>query len=167
MLNCIKKFALTISKQSLVCVPHLPEAWGEPKQCYQNVNKKIQKDGGHIKYGWIFNLRTVSHINQRYLIAEHHVIWHNQNDQFINVTPFHDNPFHHPITFENTLPFLIDDEAPFVEIYQIIAPQPSKFYAMGDDERLIQHVQRITRKEEINYTNILKEALVLAGPPSD
>ncbi len=56
----------------------------EVSSCFGNVEKKVLRDGGRIKYGWILHLEP-------YLItAEFHAIWENNEGELIDITPDED-----------------------------------------------------------------------------
>ena len=144
----IEKFASLISAQQLGLVVHVPEQWAYPTRCFGNVYLKIQQDGGRIQFGWMFHVRSVLNIPElRYLIAVHHAVWHAPNGMVIDVTPFHSESKHHPIMLEDGVLFLLDDNAVLVKE----KPLPSRFYACCDDERLINHIKKMTDDEEFHY----------------
>ena len=145
----IQAFAATISLQPLGLARHCPEEWGQPMKCFENVMRKVQQDGGGVKFGWMFHHRHVIDIpGPGYLIAVHHAVWHASNGQLIDGTPFHSNPKHHPLAPGGDVLFLVDDRARPIITDTLIAPLPSRFRSLSDDERLVNHVQRLRREEE-------------------
>ena len=120
--------------------------------------RKIQRDGGHCKFGWMFNHRFVVEIpGPGYLIAVHHAVWHAPNGCMVDVTPFHHDPKHRPLAPGGDVLFLVDDCAEPVTTDKVIAPLPSRFKALSDEERLVAHVQRLTLEERETCLQILKE----------
>ena len=151
----IEEFTATISKQPLGLAYYLPEDWGQPTRCFENVWSKVQQDGGRARFGWIFHYRVVANIpGLGYLIAVHHAVWHAPEGYLIDVTPFHSEPKHHPIVSGRDVLFLVDDTAIPITKEKIVAPRLSRFYPLSNDERLIVHVQKLTHNEEQELCHI-------------
>lgn len=63
-------------------IPLKVETFSEPQQCFGNVAKKVERDGGRAHCGWLI------HTDSRFIIeAERHVVWENDNSELIDVTP--------------------------------------------------------------------------------
>jgi hypothetical protein len=77
-------------------VPLQPENAAELSNCFNNVARKVAKDGGSIVYGWA--LLPQKHI----LEAEKHAIWKTPDGEYLDITPRSI-----PIPM---LQFVIDDE---------------------------------------------------------
>ena len=155
----IEEFAATISKQPLGLVRYLPEVWGQPTRCFANVWRKVQQDGGGARFGWMFHYRVVADMpGPGYLIAVHHAVWHAPAGYLIDVTPFHPDPKHHPLSPGGGVLFLVDDSATPVMGKRFVSPRPSRFYPLSDDKRLIAHVEQLARKEEQELLRITKTA---------
>jgi hypothetical protein len=145
----IKAFAATISHQELGLAHYRPEKWGQPTRCFENVARKVQEDAGRVQFGWMFHHRYVTDIpDSDYLIAAHHAVWHAPNGDLIDVTPFHPDAKHHPISPGGDVLFLVDSGAMPVITDRLMAPLPSKFSPVSNDERLLSHLQRLSREEE-------------------
>lgn len=66
-----------------------------------------------------------------YLIAVHHAVWYAPNGHLIDVTPFHNDSKHHPLTFNDNVLFLVDDNAMPHMLGRLVAPLPSHYYPCG------------------------------------
>jgi len=63
-------------------IPLKVESFSESQQCFGNVAKKVERDGGRAHCGWLI------HTDSRFIIeAERHVVWENDNLELIDVTP--------------------------------------------------------------------------------
>lgn len=59
-----------------------PDKNSIPHECFENVNLRVQKQGGSIQYGWvIWEWPTI------YIEAEFHVIWVSPSREFVDITP--------------------------------------------------------------------------------
>ena len=149
----------TISKQPFGLARYLPEVWGQPTRCFENVWRKVQQDGGWVRFGWIFHHRVVANIpGPGYLIAVHHAVWHAPEGHLIDVTPFYSEPKHHPISPGRDVLFLGDDSATPVTRERLVAPRSSQFYPLSTEERLITHVQQLVRNEEQELRQICEDS---------
>jgi len=145
----LEAFATTISRQPLGIARYMPEKWGEPTRCFENAARKAREAGGRVQFGWMFHHRFVADIpDSDYLIAVHHAVWHAPDGRLIDVTPFHSDSKHHPISPGGDVLFLVDSGAVPVTTDQLIAPLPSKFSPVSNDERLLSHLQVLSREEE-------------------
>lgn len=144
----IAEFASTISKQPLGLAKHLPESWAQQTRCFENVIRKYQQDGGRGQSGWMFQHKTLADDDLLgYLIAIHHAVWHAPSGELIDVTPFHADPKHHPLAPGGDVLFLVDDATPPAITDRLMAPQPSRFFALGTEQRLVDHVNRLAQEE--------------------
>ena len=145
----VRVFAATISRQALGLVRHREEGWGQVTRCFENAKRKVQEAGGKVKYGWIFQHRLVGDVpGPGYLIAIHHAVWHAPNGRLIDVTPYHHDPKYHPLAPGGSVLFLVDDRAEPVVTDELIAPLPSQFLALSNEQRIVSHVQGLRREEE-------------------
>lgn len=62
-------------------IPVIVEEYSQLESCYFNVQKKIERDGGKIHYGW-----DIWYTNNM-CEAEHHAVWENDQGDLIDVTP--------------------------------------------------------------------------------
>lgn len=62
-------------------IPVRIEEYSEPLNCFENVDRKIEIDGGKVHYGWA--------IYQTNLLceAERHAVWENEKKELIDITP--------------------------------------------------------------------------------
>jgi hypothetical protein len=145
----IKLLASKISNQPLGLAVHRPEAWAFPTRCFENVLSKVDQAEGRAQFGWMFHYRIVAEApSLGYIIAVHHAVWHAPSGHLIDVTPFHDNPKHYPVTAKGDVLFLVDDGAQPVVIGNLIAPLPSRFFPLSDDEFLVNYVDRLAKTEQ-------------------
>jgi len=63
-------------------VPVRPESWAEPKECFENVRKKVEKRGGRIQFGW-----SIWEWPKVIIEAEFHAIWISSKEAHIDITP--------------------------------------------------------------------------------
>jgi hypothetical protein len=147
----IREFAATISRQQIGLVLYRPEDRGRPMWCFENAARKVERDGGKVQFGWMFQHRLVADIpGPGYLIAIHHAVWRAPDGQLIDVTPFDADARHQPLAPRGTVLFLIDDAAQPIIVDHIAhqLPLPSKFLSRSNDELLVTHVQQLQRQEE-------------------
>lgn len=65
-----------------VIVPIRPDENCEPLECFNNVRRKVEREGGSIRFGWaIWEWPNV------YLEAEHHAVYELQSGTYIDLTP--------------------------------------------------------------------------------
>ena len=95
--SAISAFAGTISKEDLELVDHRPDSNASATNCMANVLSFVRTNGGNIAYGWTFNHRTSIEFGD-YIFSTHHAVWHNPHGLFVDITPFHEDTKHHPIT---------------------------------------------------------------------
>lgn len=62
-------------------VPVIIEKYSKTLNCFKNVDRKVQLDGGKTHYGWA--------IYQTNLLceAERHAVWENESEELIDITP--------------------------------------------------------------------------------
>ena len=63
-------------------VPIKIESWTEPKECFQNIKTKVEKDGGRPQFGW-----TIWEWPNVMIEAEFHAIWISPENTPIDITP--------------------------------------------------------------------------------
>jgi hypothetical protein len=147
ILSKIQQFATEIGSQSLCQASHQPEQHARPSCCFQNVWAKIDKDNGNILFGWTFNYRINSEYGG-YLMATHHAVWCAPDNKLIDVTPFTDDPKHHPITLHNNVLFLVDELAQPFNNGIIVAPLALKFFALSDNTDLEAYLTKLSKEEQ-------------------
>ncbi len=127
-----------------------PQSWATNGRCFENAQRQAHVHGGRALYGWMFHYRIVTDIpGPGYLIAVHHAVWHAPPDgRIVDVTPFHADIKHQPITQNGDVLFLVDMNALPRSVGSAVVARPSKFYAVGSDKLLIAHVQRLQTEED-------------------
>jgi hypothetical protein len=146
--EALKAFAATISSQPMGLVYHRPEPRANVLRCFANAEEKVRREGrGRVRYGWTFHDR-VAVGKGVYLFATHHAVWHAPEGWLVDVTPFHEDPKHHPHGWEGNVLFLIDDAALPVVIRGEMTALPLRYFAVGDDPRLVEYVDGLRREEE-------------------
>ena len=143
----IQEFASEISSQPLCQAQHQPEVQARPKCCFQNVWEKVAKDGGEILFGWTFSHRINPQYGD-YVMATHHAVWCAPDNKLIDVTPFTDDPKHHPFTLGKYVLFLVDESAQPVEQGNLIAPLPLKYFALSNSQELKEYVNKLAEQEQ-------------------
>jgi hypothetical protein len=147
LINKIQEFAVEIGSTSLCQAFHQPEKKARPSCCFQNVWDKVDRDDGNILYGWTFNSRINAEYGE-YLIATHHAVWRAPDNKLIDVTPFTDEPKHHPIASGNYILFLVDELAHPVGNGIVVAPLPLKFFALSDSLELKSYLAKLSEQEQ-------------------
>jgi hypothetical protein len=159
----IKAFAATISRQQLGLAYHRPEPWARVLCCFANAAEKVRREGdGVVLYGWTFHYR-VAEGRGGYLFATHHAVWKAPKGWLIDVTPFHEDPKHHPYTQGGDVLFLVDDAARPVVIRGEITALPLCYFALDDDPRLLEYVDGLRWEEERKCKELYDS---MAGPRS-
>lgn len=67
-------------KYKLFSIPIKTESFSVPRDCYNNVDKKIQLAKGKIRYGWSV------YDNDYFIEAEKHAIWESPEGEYIDVS---------------------------------------------------------------------------------
>ena len=154
----IQTFAKSINQQVAGLAIHRPEDWAKPTMCFDNVIRKVSLSGGKGVSGWMFQFRVPSDMSHTgYLIAIHHAVWANVKGYLFDITPFHGDPQHHPITVRDGVIFLPDLTAPPVYIGNFVSPLPSRFFPLTDDPCLLKHVTGLREKEETKCSEMYAE----------
>jgi hypothetical protein len=145
----IQLIAPKISGEPLAGARYSPEASASPTQCFSNAQRKAQQSGGGVLYGWMFHYREPTVLpGQGYVLAVNHAVWHAPDKKLIDVTPFHDNPHHHPIVVNgDAVLFLIDSTATPLRSDHAGLALPSWFFPLTDDEAIATYVAELTAKE--------------------
>jgi hypothetical protein len=93
----IDAIAPTISSQPLGLAYHRAEIWADASRCFENVSRKVSRDGGRTQFGWTFHHRFVKEIpGPGYLFLTHHAVWNAPDGRLIDVSPYPD-PKHQPL----------------------------------------------------------------------
>jgi hypothetical protein len=144
----IDAFAQQICNGKPRLVPHWPEALAKHTLCIENVFEKIERDGGTGLFGWYFlNRRSPEH--GEYLIATHHAIWVNSQNQPIDITPFHADEKHQPLSERDSIVFLLDLKAfPFRSSKGHCAPLANRFFPIDDRADLRAYLDDLSAKEK-------------------
>lgn len=159
--EALKVFAATISSQPMGLAYHRPEPWAGVLRCFVNAAEKVRREErGQVRYGWTFHDR-VAVGKGAYLFATHHAVWQAPEGWLVDVTPFHEDPNHHPYGPDGSVLFLIDDAALPVRIGSQITALPLRYFAVGDDPRLVEYVDGLRREEERRCEELYES---MAGP---
>lgn len=144
----LTSFARTISQEPLGLALYRPPPWAAATFCFQNTKRQAEGHNGRALFGWMFHHRVVADIpGPGYLIAVHHAVWHAPNGGLVDVTPFHDDPKHRPISPGGDVLFLVDTKATPITDGFLIWPLPSRFQPLGIHEPLIAHVRHLQEEE--------------------
>src|SRR5688572_28586176 len=117
----IEAVATKISPGPLGLVYHEPERWAQTRCCFDNVWRKVELTGGRERYGWTFHLKTRPGVVE-YLFVTLHAVWNPPDGRLIDVTPFHEDPIHHPLMKDGGIVFLVVDSARPVVFGNVTAP---------------------------------------------
>lgn len=78
----LMEFCQTISSSEPIFISSIPVRGSRVSFCFENVERKVQRIGGSIAYGWaIWNRPSL------YFEAEHHAVWCNKSGKLIDVSP--------------------------------------------------------------------------------
>jgi hypothetical protein len=146
----IEEFATKIRNQQLGLVYYKPDSDSLPTMCIENVKHYVKKNGGTEKYGWTFHHRYSSEFGD-YLFATHHSVWYAPNGNLIDITPFHSDPKHHPMTIEGSVLFLLDDSALPIKRGKYLIPRPLKYHAIEKSKELLEYMETLRAKEAKHY----------------
>ena len=147
--KALKNFAKTISSQQLRLIYYRPDKDSMPTDCIENVKRFVESNGGSVKYGWTFNHRVSPQYGD-YLFATHHAVWLDTNGILIDITPFHAEEKHQPMTIEGSIMFLLDDNAQPIKRGRYLIPRPLKYYPILKNKELKEYLE-IQRAEEAKY----------------
>jgi hypothetical protein len=153
-MNEIEAIATKIGSGPLGLVYHQPEAWARPTCCFDNAWKKVELSGGRTRYGWTFHSRIKDGVGE-YIFVTHHAVWNPPDGRLIDVTPFHQDPRHHPLLIDGSVLFLVDDKAEPVVKGAVIAPLPLRYFPRGDNEKIVKYVEEMNDKEQQDITSLI------------
>jgi hypothetical protein len=145
----LRIFAETLSKQQLGLVYHIPDENSKATDCLANVRNYIKKKGGQAKFGWTFIYRISQYGG--YLFATHHSVWLKNDGTLIDITPFHPDIKHKPLTINGSVIFLLDDNAVPLEKGEYIIPRPLRFFPVDKNKELKQYLETLKDKEYRYY----------------
>lgn len=95
--TAILTFCRQVSQHNSQYLPVKPINGARYRDCYNNVRRKIQADGGKILHGW-----CIWEEPRFFIEAEHHAIWVSPRGEMVDITP--------QITGETRILFLPDPE---------------------------------------------------------
>jgi hypothetical protein len=148
LLSSIDLFSQQICNRKPSLVPHRPEEWAKHTCCIENVLDKVERDGGGGDFGWYFMPRCSADYGN-YLVATHHAIWISSDRKAIDITPFHPDQHHWPVSQNDSILFLLDSMAlPFRSGKGHCAPLASKYFPMDDRANLRSYLDDLSVKEQ-------------------
>lgn len=83
----LEKFIASLGLPKFVSVECKPLPWCEPKRCFVNVERQVQRSGGAMVVGYIFG----EYENRSYE-GEAHAVWRPNFGRCIDITPHHFQP---------------------------------------------------------------------------
>jgi len=117
--------------QAIIEAPTRHVEWAEPLQCFANVDRMVEENGGRKRLGWT--------VKERPLFIEHihHAIWEDAEGNCWEITP----------DAAGVTRFLPDDEAHPVLFpgMKIGVTLPSRFYPIGNDKGLHRMCECLSR----------------------
>lgn len=144
-------FVASLSDQPCGLAHYRPHPEAAPVNCISNVKAVVDAYGGAVRFGWHF-VHRVWKEHGDYLVATHHAVWHNPDDlSLVDVTPFHPDQQHHPVTSGGDVLFLVDDNAEPYRTGDLVVPLPLRFYAAKADPALKAYVATLQREEFMSY----------------
>lgn len=148
--QAIDEFAKTRGSTSLVLVYHKPDRNARPTHCIQNVLSRIDQQGGIIKYGWTFHHRVNPEFGD-YMFATHHAIWYNPEGSLDDITPFHAEKKHQPITEQGSVLFLLDESVQPLKVGPALIPLPLMYFPVRKEPAILKYIESLTQQESEHY----------------
>ena len=148
--EAIEGFARSRKANILGLAYYRPDPNALPTHCIQNVSNKVDQDGGAAKYGWTFHHRVNPDFGD-YLFATHHAVWHNPNGTLIDITPFHKEKKHQPITSDGDVLFLLDESATPIEVGNLRLPLPLIYFPIKANSKILDYIKKLTEQEINDY----------------
>lgn len=159
LFNAIESFGKSISSETFGLIYHRPEKESIATDCISNVIHHVQIYGGTAIYGWYFIHRESVKFGN-YLIATHHAVWRAPNGNLIDITPFHEELKHQPLTLQGSILFQVNTNAKPIKQGKFLIPRPSKFYPILKSEELKKYIKTLEEQEvkyyRDNYGIVLK-----------
>ena len=149
LFNAIQSFAKSISKETFGLVYYRPDKESIATNCITNVIHYVEKHGGSAIYGWYFGHRESAKFGN-YLIATHHSVWRAPDGILIDITPFHEELKHQPLTNQGSVIFQVNTIAKPIKQGKRLIPRPLKYYAIGKSKELDEYLET-QRAEEAKY----------------
>jgi hypothetical protein len=125
---------------------HMPEPWAQVLTCFDNVDNKVGLAGGRRRLGWTFHFRREPGVGL-FAWLTHHAVWEHPDGTLIDVTPFHENGQHHPVTDAGAVLFQAEDSAE-PAVGGRPCSLPMRFFPVGSDERVAHYVKELNRQEQ-------------------
>lgn len=159
----IDRIARSISTGPMGLVHHRPQHWASPHNCYNNAMGMVSREGGRVRCGWTFHVRTKPGVGD-YVFCTPHAVWHNPRDlSLVDVTP-HPNSFHAPEMQDGGVMFLVDEAAePVVVTDDVILSPPLRFFAVGDSPALAEYVAELNAQAVSDFEREKRDALMNTG----
>jgi hypothetical protein len=98
-------------------VPSVPDPDSRPSWCFDNVRKRVARDGGSIVHGW-----AIWQVPGLYVEAEHHGVWRTDAGDLVDISPQFAAP--------DTILFLPDPDTH----YDTNAPRANRLFVDGDSD---------------------------------
>ena len=159
----IDRFARSISSGPLGLAHHRPQPWASPHTCYNNASEMASREGGCIRCGWTFHVRTRPGIGD-YVFATPHAVWHSPHDlSLVDVTP-HPDPHHAPVMQDGSVLFLVDESAAPVGVTDdVILSLPLRFFAVGNSPALVEYVAALNALAVADFERDKRKVLATTG----
>lgn len=91
-----------------------------------------------------------------YIFVTHHAIWCRQDGQLVDVTPFHEDIKHHPLTQDGDVLFLVDMKAQPSVMGVITAPLPLRYFARSGGDSIEEYVREMNERELQELAAVIK-----------
>ena len=97
----------------------------------------------------MFQLKILA--SGEYFIAIHHAVWQAKTGHLFDVTPYHEDRKHHPLSEDGGTLIVVDRKSKPVQTDRIkFGPLPSKFYPIDRTPEALAHIERL-RADEIEH----------------
>lgn len=149
LFNAIESFAKSLSNETFGLVYYKPDKDSIITNCISNVIHYVKRCSGSVICGWYFGHRESAKFGN-YLVATHHAVWRAQDGKLIDITPFHEEVRHQPLTNQGSVIFQVDTNAKPIKHGKLQIPRPLKFYPILKSEELNNYLKTLEQKE-INY----------------
>jgi hypothetical protein len=148
--------AADMGAERIMSARQQPEADAKPQQCFANVDRKVEREGGIRVFGWTPHWRLVEAIpGPGYLFLTHHAVWVSSDGLVVDVTPYPDAK-HAPLSLNpGYSPVIVDMSA--VPVGNV--SRPLRFISLDEhNSDLIAYVTELNAKEAENYSAALAAA---------
>jgi hypothetical protein len=120
---------------SLAIIPIVPGDGCKPNECFANVRRHVEANGGQAQYGWCLDVDP----DEPFVVANNHALWMAPDGSLIDVTP--------TLLPEQVAVFLSDDGAAPIDKGDACWPHPSRAFPLTKNPRSKRLARRVNQQE--------------------